>query len=985
LDQQGRVNAVLVGGKEIEPLSDDAAAAAETTLADALRPRLGEDGQPSGLTLDDFGVQISRVTQDYKNEQGDAQTVFDYFSVTTNRMLFSPESATAIEQAVLPFQGQPIFTYLANTIAKASKPSTTDDAASETNDPDAESGIPYSLVTAVDSTPAFDLLAIANDANGQPLPSDAPPLEDDEILLNSWAANDLRAQIGDTIRISYFEPETAHGDAVERSSEFRLRGIVPLTEPLQGPERRRSAVFDKPPTLANDPRLTPEVEGFTDQRTIREADPPFPFDRDRIRQPTDDDYWDFYLTTPKAFLSLEAGQQIWGSRFGVVTSYRVPASEDLTEQKLSQAILRQLGRDQQSLGFDFIAIKQRQMAASSGTTPFDGLFIGLSFFVIVAALMLVALLFRLGLEQRAAEVGTLVAVGIERRRVTRWLIAEGTVVAAFGALVGVALGMGYAWLMLAGLRSWWVGAIVTPFLQFYYTPRSLLLGWGLGVLTCAATIGWSARQMRRVAPRQLLAGRVNAGLGKAASARRWPAWVALGLLLAAGGMAFSATSLGGEAQAGAFVGAGAAVLAAALLWVWSRLQAESAWSASGAGLGISRLAASSARRNPSRSTMSVGLIAAASFLIVAMSAFQLDPSLAGAGGFNLYAESSQPVFVNLNDPADRRELLSDDELRELADTTVISLRVKPGDDASCTNLYRPTQPRVLGVTPQMIQHFDQADARHFAWAGSAAEDEATRTNPWHLLSENIVADEAGSDAVPVVLDKNTAMYSLQMYGGIGEEKTFTYDNGKTLRVKVVGLLSNSIFQGSLLIGESAFRRQFPEVSGYGYFLIDTPEATQREVSELLESRLSDQGFDARGTFALLDQLLAVQNTYLKTFQALGALGLLLGTFGLSTVQLRSVLERRGELAVMRATGFRRQRLASMVMLENVLLLVAGLATGVFAALVAVLPHMIFGEASVPFGALGIMLGIIVIVGVISGLAGVWATLRAPLVAALRGD
>ncbi|MCA9223387.1 MAG: ABC transporter permease, partial [Planctomycetales bacterium] len=294
-------------------------------------------------------------------------------------------------------------------------------------------------------------------------------------------------------------------------------------------------------------------------------------------------------------------------------------------------------------------------------------------------------------------------------------------------------------------------------------------------------------------------------------------------------------------------------------------------------------------------------------------------------------------------------------------------------------------PRVLGITPQMIQHFDQADARHFAWASSAAEDEATRTNPWHLLSENIVADEAGSDAVPVVLDKNTAMYSLQMYGGIGEEKTFTYDNGKTLRVKVVGLLSNSIFQGSLLIGESAFRRQFPEVSGYGYFLIDTPEATQREVSELLESRLSDQGFDARGTFALLDQLLAVQNTYLKTFQALGALGLLLGTFGLATVQLRSVLERRGELAVMRATGFRRQRLASMVMLENVLLLVAGLATGVFAALVAVLPHMIFGEASVPFGALGIMLGIIVIVGVISGLAGVWATLRAPLVAALRGD
>ena len=60
-------------------------------------------------------------------------------------------------------------------------------------------------------------------------------------------------------------------------------------------------------------------------------------------------------------------------------------------------------------------------------------------------------------------------------------------------------------------------------------------------------------------------------------------------------------------------------------------------------------------------------------------------------------------------------------------------------------------------------------------------------------------------------------------------------------------------------------------------------------------------------------MLAVQNTYLETFQSLGALGLLLGTLGLATVQFRSVLERRQELALMRAAGFRRGRLAKMVM------------------------------------------------------------------------
>ena len=38
------------------------------------------------------------------------------------------------------------------------------------------------------------------------------------------------------------------------------------------------------------------------------------------------------------------------------------------------------------------------------------LFLALSFFIIAAALMLVAMLFRLGVEQRTEELGTLLAV-----------------------------------------------------------------------------------------------------------------------------------------------------------------------------------------------------------------------------------------------------------------------------------------------------------------------------------------------------------------------------------------------------------------------------------------------------------------------------------------------------------------------------------------------------------------------------------------------
>ncbi len=169
-----------------------------------------------------------------------------------------------------------------------------------------------------------------------------------------------------------------------------------------------------------------------------------------------------------------------------------------------------------------------------------------------------------------------------------------------------------------------------------------------------------------------------------------------------------------------------------------------------------------------------------------------------------------------------------------------------------------------------------------------------------------------------------------------------------VRLQVVGLLTNSLFQGSLLVGERQFLRLFPSVSGYRFFLIDAPPSEVAQVQDLLEETLEDYGFDAQPAAERLAGFMAVQNTYLSTFQSLGGLGLLLGTVGLAMVELRSVLERRRELALMQAVGFRRARLAKMVMIENALLLIVGLAVGVAAALVAVLPHLIGGGAAIPW-------------------------------------
>ena len=73
----------------------------------------------------------------------------------------------------------------------------------------------------------------------------------------------------------------------------------------------------------------------------------------------------------------------------------------------------------------------------------------------------------------------------------------------------------------------------------------------------------------------------------------------------------------------------------------------------------------------------------------------------------------------------------------------------------------------------------------------------------------------------------------------------------------------------------------------------------------------------------LANFLAVQNTYLSTFQTLGGLGLLLGTLGLATVMLRNVVERRSELALLRAIGMTGSNVALIVLSEKCLFINLG--------------------------------------------------------------
>ncbi|MCA9101119.1 MAG: hypothetical protein KDA63_08220, partial [Planctomycetales bacterium] len=673
------------------------------------------------------------------------------------------------------------------------------------------------------------------------------------------------------------------------------------------------------------------------------------------------------------------------SRFGDTTSLRIDphvGEQTLTPEALAAAI----NVPPAELGFKFIPVRREAIRASVGTTPFEALFLGFSMFLIAAAAMLIALLFRLGSQQRAAESGLLLAVGFPPRRASTVRLVEGLAIAVVGAGVGTVVGVAYAALMIWGLTTWWLDAITTPFLRLKVVPATLVIGATSGVVVAFVTILWAQLRLARLDVCRLLGGATAAETGTAPRSGKVARWLAAMAMVGAVVSAATAPFASGEMQALAFFATGALVLAAALaaVHIWLRRESSVSMIAVGNWPRL-RLAVRNAARHPGRSVLAIALTATACFLIVAISAFRLDPNAelgraGGSGGFALMASSDAAIYHDLGDSQAGLELgLSTATSRLLSDAKVYSLRVRDGDDASCLNLYQTRQPSVIGVPAALLERGG------FAWAGyDTALLPDSATNPWALLEQPLPAAADGVVQVPVVIDAATAMYSLHL-SGVGATWEMTDGRNQPLRLVVVGLLKNSIFQGELLISDAAFRQHFPLVSGYRQFLFDVPQGEANELATALERDLGDWGFDVEPTSERLASLLAVQNTYLSTFQSLGGLGLLLGTVGLAVIQLRNVWERRGELALLRAAGFPRYRLAELVVLENAVLLAGGLAIGTLAATATLVPHWLAGGAAVPWLWLGLTLAAVLGAGLAASVWAVRAALAAPLVPALRGE
>jgi ABC-type lipoprotein release transport system permease subunit len=841
-------------------------------------------------------------------------------------ILDEPHSAAAMK-ALDGMRAQPVFTYLANSIRVGDRE------------------VPYSLVTALD----LDTL-IPNRAS----------ISEDSIVLNAWAAADLQARVGDSVTMDYYVWEEP-GRLVTRSSSFRVAGVVPID--------------------AGDRDMAPAYPGITDSPTLDEWDPPFPVDLERIR-PVDEEYWKQHRTTPKAFVTLETGQRLWGSRYGAMTSIRITPDAGRSVSESRDAYVRGLrgATDPLSLGLTVVDVRAQGLGAARGATDFGQYFVYFSFFIVVSAVLLAVLFFKLGIEQRVREVGLLRAVGFGPAQVRRLFLQEGLLLAVVGSALGVVGALGYASLMMLGLRSWWVDAVGTTALTLHVSVASLAAGALGGIVAAVACVWWTLRSLNSISERSLLMGELGEGMRGPAQAgpnvRRWRLPLAAAGLSVLAVVLLVASATGAVDPAGGFFGAGSAVLIAWLCGSLHLFRQRSRQAIAGHGwLQVSRLGLRNAGHRPGRSVLSIAVVASAVFILISVDAFRRGDRLAdagpqsGVGGYSLIVETLLPIVHDPNSQAGREamNLFGLDE-----SVTFEPFRLLPGDDASCLNLYEPRNPRIMAPSDAFVKQ------GRFDFQSSLASTDAEQANPWLLLDR---VEEDG--AIPVIADANSMTYVL--HKRLGEDIELPRGD-RRIKLRLVAALRDSIFQGELLMAPSQFVRLFPEQDGYRVLLVSAEPDRVSAVKASIEDGLADFGPTTTGTSERLAQFHRVENTYLSTFQTLGGFGLLLGTLGLAAVLLRNVLERRRELALLGAVGYRRAHVLMMVIAETALLLGGGLLAGATSAALAIAPAVAERGGRLPLTREGaLLLFVVFMTGLLSSVLAMRVGTRAPLLTALRSE
>jgi len=796
---------------------------------------------------------------------------------------------------------EPVLTYLVNSISFNDK---------ET---------PYSFVTA---------------ATKPILPEQ---LSKNEIVINEWLAEDLQVKKGNSIDLKYYIIGPLR-TLVEANKAFTIKAIIPTQSP----------------TLNNS--LMPSFPGLSDAGNCRDWETGIPIDLDKIRD-KDEEYWNDYRGTPKAFISSEMGQQLWNNKFGNYTAIRFDKT-NIEQSKLQNNLLKKLKPSDFKLVF--IDVKTQGVNAANNSVDFGELFLSLSFFVIVAGILLTVLIYSLNTESRKQETGILSGLGYKKNKILKIRFAESIIIIVIGGILGSLMGIVYNYGIIAGLNSIWHDAVKTNLLQIFVNPKTLVIGAISGILIALIAIYFVTVKSLKNPIANLVKENVpvKESFGKRNIINKLLSFI--GIFGSACLVMYSLLTSVDENSA-LFLSAGALFILGGFS-ILNQYFNNSSVKIIEKSFDLRFLALKNAGKNKGRSLAIVVLLALGAFTIIITSANRKtfhaveDINKSGTGGYLFWAETTLPILYNLNAEEGKKSLGLENE-KVLEKTRFVQFHSLDGDDASCLNLNQVQNPRILGVNPD---EFTKKQAFSFAKLHKGI----SQNNTWQELSKKYE-----DNIIPAIADQTVITWGLKK--SVGDTLIYLNEQGEKIKLILIAGLNASIFQGNILISDSLFSKHFPSASGSKIMLIDADKAQQNEIAETLNTNLTDYGIQISKASDRLAEFYSVTNTYLSVFMALGGLGVLIGTIGLGIILLRNMLERKHELALLLAVGYKKTEIFKLIFTENLFLLASGLVIGITAAIIGILPSILSPSFNIP----GTFMFLLIIAVFVNGLLWIYLPVR----------
>ncbi len=830
-------------------------------------------------------------------------TKTDEYEMISDRVFIDQSQVDEVNK--MSISSFPVITYLANTIAKGNN------------------SAPYSFISGLD-----------------PLLYDGVP-EGNGIVINRWLAEDIKAVKGDTLGVSWYSP-----DPLNRLTEKKMNFVVSSVVEMNG--------------IWSDSLLMPAFPGIAGSESCTDWDAGVEIKLDRIRK-KDEEYWNKFRGTPKAFINYETGKELWAGNFGPATAIRF--KKDAPENEIQAELKGSI--DPYNSGFTITDLPQESIRAANESVDFSTLFLSLGFFIILSALILLMLVVSSFYEAKKNEVTTLFSIGFAKREIEKLLFLETGTMAVIGAFLGAFTGGLFNLIIIKALNSVWQGAVQTNTLISGFDPWSFFIGFAVTVSLILVILKIKSSGFLRYLSRPETGKTDTPSPGRNLLITVISLTITFILIILSFILEEDSTTLS--------YSAGIMVFATSILIIRQHYIGKQK-------SGIynfrmkSQISDSYYSFHPSQAIAPVLFLAAGLFAVIItgvnrmnLSGNMLKPS-GGTGGYLLWGESSVPVRGSLTSAAGRKEFgLDEPELKELS---LVQVRRTSGNDASCLNLNHIASPPILGIDPAEF-------VRKGSFSFAAEMKGIKAANPWLTLGY-----APANSTIYGIADQTVLQYGLKIK--VGDTLKIRAESGQVLNVIISAGLKSSVFQGYVIIGNENFSRFFPSVPGSQLFLADgDPESSELYLSTL-NDRLSEYGVHFEPAGERLASFFVVTNTYLSVFTILGGIGMILGVAGLGLILIRNFNQRKRDFGLMLAGGFSVKSIRKIVFGEHSRILLYGIFTGIISALVATRPS-IMNDSGLPWKTLALMILLVLITGLAALAASVKSIKKDTLINRIRKD